>query len=219
MQKTLVIMAKAPAMGRVKTRLAKDVGPVEATRFYRVALARLVRRLGSDPRWKTVIAASPDTHAVPSAPWLEGADAVVPQGEGDLGARMQRVFDLAPPGPVVIVGSDIPEISSIHIAWAFRALGDNDAVIGPSVDGGYWLVGQKRMPRVLAPFGNVDWSSGRERDQTLANFGKASVAILAELSDVDSGADHASWRKVEGVHARSSSIRPRGPAATCGVET
>lgn len=200
MQNTLAIMAKAPAMGRVKTRLAKDVGAVEATRFYRVALACLIRRLGKDPRWTTLIAASPDTHAVPHAPWLQDADAVVPQGDGDLGARMQRVFELAPPGPVVIVGSDIPDISSRHIAQAFAALGSSDAVLGPSADGGYWLVGQKRMPRILEPFGNVEWSSGRERDQTVANFGDARVALLSELSDVDSGVDHTRWREAEGVY-------------------
>ena len=195
MQKTLVIMAKAPAMGRVKTRLARDVGPVEATRFYRVALARLIRRLASDPRWRTVVAASPDAQALPRENWLQDAHAVVPQGMGDLGVRMQRVFDTAPTGSTVIVGSDIPDISTRHIAQAFKALGSSDAVIGPSVDGGYWLVGQKRMPRVLEPFGNVDWSSGREREQTLANFGDARVAMLGELSDVDNGADHARWRK------------------------
>ncbi len=199
MQNTLAIMAKAPAMGRVKTRLAKDVGLVEATRFYRVALARLIRRLAADPRWRTVIAASPDTQALPDQIWLQDADAVVPQGEGDLGARMQRVFDTAPKGPVVIIGSDIPDISAHHIAHAFKALGNNDAVMGPSVDGGYWLIGQKRMPKVLWPFANVDWSSGKERDQTLANFGKARVAMLDELSDVDSGRDHTRWRKAEGI--------------------
>ena len=198
MQKTLVIMAKAPAMGRVKTRLARDVGPVEATRFYRVALARLIRRLASDPRWRTVVAASPDAQALPRENWLQDAHAVVPQGTGDLGVRMQRVFDTAPIGSTVIVGSDIPDISTRHIAQAFKALGSSDAVIGPSVDGGYWLVGQKRMPRVLKPFGNVDWSSGREREQTLANFGNARVAMLGELSDVDNGADHARWRRCSG---------------------
>lgn len=198
MQKTLVIMAKAPAMGRVKTRLARDVGPVEATRFYRVALARLIRRLASDPRWRTVVAASPDAQALPRENWLQDAHAVVPQGTGDLGVRMQRVFDTAPTGSTVIIGSDIPDISTRHIAQAFKALGSSDAVIGPSVDGGYWLVGQKRMPRVLKPFGNVDWSSGREREQTLANFGNARVAMLDELSDVDNGADHARWRRCSG---------------------
>lgn len=61
MQRTLVIMAKAPVLGRVKTRLAREVGAVEAARFYRVALARLLARLGPDPRWLTVVAVAPDT--------------------------------------------------------------------------------------------------------------------------------------------------------------
>jgi rSAM/selenodomain-associated transferase 1 len=202
MQNTLVIMAKAPALGRVKTRLARDVGYVEATRFYRVALARLIRRLGTDPRWQTVVAVGPDPEATPDAPWLQEADAVVPQGTGDLGDRMQRVFDEAPGGPVVIIGSDIPGITADHIAAAFKTLGSHDAVVGPSVDGGYWLIGQKRLPRVLQPFAGVTWSSGHERDQTLDNLGGACVAMLDELSDVDSGADHARWRRAEGFLGR-----------------
>ncbi|MEQ8747177.1 TIGR04282 family arsenosugar biosynthesis glycosyltransferase [Pyruvatibacter sp.] len=195
MQKHLVIMAKAPALGRVKTRLARDVGPVEATRFYRVALARLIRRMAADTRWTTVVAASPDNEAVEHAHWLETAHGVLPQAKGDLGARMQRVFDHMPPGPVVIIGSDIPDIRPHHIAQAFSALGGNDVVIGPSVDGGYWLIGQKRLPRVLRGFAGVEWSSGRERAQTSANFSEVRVKMLDELSDVDSGTDHARWRE------------------------
>jgi len=198
MQNSLVIMAKAPALGRVKTRLARDIGAVEATRFYRVALARLIRRLGADARWRTIIAASPDTHALAPAPWLHGADAVVAQGAGDLGARMQRVFDGAPHGPTVIIGSDIPAIRCAHIARAFAALGDADAVIGPAADGGYWLIGQRRVPKVLRPFADVAWSSGREYDQTRANLSTARVAVLGVLSDIDSGADHTRWRATQG---------------------
>ena len=60
MNRWLVVMAKQPRAGRVKSRLARDVGAVEATRFYRVTLQRLIRRLGRDRRWTTVLAVSPD---------------------------------------------------------------------------------------------------------------------------------------------------------------
>ncbi len=198
MQRTLAIMAKAPALARVKTRLARDVGAVEAARFYRVALSRLLRRLGPDPRWMTVVAIAPDTEVLPVPRWARDADAVMAQGAGDLGARMQRVFDTVPPGPCVIIGSDIPAIRAGHVARAFDALGDADAVIGPTPDGGYWLVGQKRTPKVLRPFAGVAWSSGHERAQTMANFGAARVAMADELADVDDGSEHAVWRREEG---------------------
>lgn len=194
MQRTLTIMAKAPALGRVKTRLARDTGAVEATRFYRVALARLLRRLGPDPRWRTIIAIAPDTEHRPLPSWARDADAVMPQGGGDLGRRMQRVFDTAPPGPCIIIGSDIPAIRPHHVAKAFRALGSHDAVMGPTEDGGYWLIGQKRVPRVLRCFAGVAWSSGREGAQTLENLAPARIALVDVLADVDAGPDHARWR-------------------------
>lgn len=198
MQRTLVIMAKAPVLGRVKTRLAREVGAVEAARFYRVALARLLARLGPDPRWLTVVAVAPDTAHWPAPPWVRDADAVVAQGDGDLGARMQRVFDTAPPGPCVIVGSDIPAIRAAHVAQAFHALGSHDAAMGPTPDGGYWLIGQKRVPRVRRCFAGVEWSSGREGAQTRANLAGARLALLPTLPDVDTGADHARWRAGQG---------------------
>ena len=71
---------------------------------------------------------------------------------------MQRVFDHMPNGPVIIIGSDIPNIRTRDIAQGFQALGQHDAVIGPAPDGGYWLVGQSRRPKVLAMFSNVRWS-------------------------------------------------------------
>ena len=127
----LVIMAKSPVAGRVKRRLARGIGDVAAIRFYRNALNHTVARLGADPRWRTYLAVAPD-HAV-AAPYWPSAGKIphILQGAGDLGARMQALFDRLPPGPVVIVGSDIPRISPAHIAHAFKLLGRADAVFGP----------------------------------------------------------------------------------------
>ena len=100
---------------------------------------------------------------------------------------MQRVFDCLPPGPVVIIGTDIPEISGRHITRAFSSLGSNDAVLGPCDDGGYWLVGMRRTPRVLDIFADVRWSSAQTLSDTLSNLEGKSVAMLEQLSDVDDG--------------------------------
>ena len=188
----VVIMARAPRLGAVKRRLARDVGVLAAWRFYRHGLAALMRRLGRDGRWRRWLAVTPD-RAV-RTPWVP-AWQVIPQGSGDLGARMGRVFQNLPPGPVVIVGSDIPEIGPAHIARAFALLGDHDWVFGPAGDGGYWLVGARRRPSRRDPFAGVRWSSPHALTDTLTNIPGARVAFLEELLDVDTGADLKRWRR------------------------
>ncbi|TNE35840.1 MAG: glycosyltransferase [Alphaproteobacteria bacterium] len=191
--KWLVIFVKAPQMGRVKSRLAKEVGPVAATRFYHTELTRLLRELGRDPRWQTIVAVTPDRMAYTGG-HLFGGLPVIGQGPGDLGARMQRCFETLPPGPVVLVGADIPSLKAAHIAAAFEALGSHDAVFGPAEDGGYWLVGQKRVPRTLSLFNGVRWSSPHALSDTLANLPKGRLATQAHtLWDVDIEADYKRW--------------------------
>jgi glycosyltransferase A (GT-A) superfamily protein (DUF2064 family) len=147
-------------------------------------------RLASDPRWLTLLAVAPDQDSsspiVPSRPRLQP----LPQGRGHLGRRMQRLFERLPPGPVIIVGSDIPAIRPSHIARAFQLLGRADAVLGPARDGGYWLIGMKRIPRVLTPFASVRWSSPHALADTLANLKGKRVAFAADLNDVDARQDY-----------------------------
>ena len=191
----LVIMAKQPLIGRVKTRLARDIGHVEALRFYREAAAGLIRRVGADPRWQTVIAVAPDRAVHEKGIWPEDLPRVG-QGEGDLGRRMGSLFGDLPPGPVVIIGADIPDIGKAQIAAAFAALGTSDTVIGPADDGGYWLIGMKRRPRVREVFEGVRWSSEHAMEDTLRNIRRQnmSVRVLERLCDIDTGADLARWR-------------------------
>ncbi len=187
--KRLVIMAKSPALGRVKRRLGREIGAVAALRFYRSCLSHTALRLARDPRWRTVLAVAPDRDVAerfwPSRRWVGR----LPQGEGDLGRRMQRLFARLPPGPTIVVGSDIPAIRPVHVAEAFRRLGRADAVLGPAPDGGYWLIGLKRTPRVLTPFAGVRWSGPHALAGTLANLKGKRVAFAAMLGDVDAEKD------------------------------
>ncbi len=178
----LVIFAKYPRMGAGKRRLAKDIGPVQAQRFQRVNLTHTLLRLGTDPRWTTWLAATPDR----SGPWPLGVS-TLPQGGGDLGRRMVAVARSLPPGPVVIIGSDIPGINRTHIGSAFRALGQHDAVFGPAADGGYWLVGLRRSPCIVDPFQAVRWSTKHALCDTLHNLAGRKIALLNQLADVDDG--------------------------------
>ena len=173
---TAVVFARAPRLGTVKRRLARGIGAMAALRFYRGALARTLREVGRDRRWRAVVAVTPDR-----ARWRVGLPCV-PQGRGDLGVRMARALKLA--RRVVIVGSDIPGLRRTDVADAFRALGRADAVFGPAEDGGYWLVGLG-VRRPEHPFAGVRWSSEDALADTVANFRGRRVAMLRTLRDVD----------------------------------
>jgi len=187
--KRLVIMAKTPHLGRVKRRLGREIGDVAAIRFYRNCLSHTALRLARDPRWRTILAVAPDRDVAARFWPLRGRLVRLPQGEGDLGRRMRRLFARLPPGPTIIVGSDIPAIRPAHVADAFRRLGRADAVLGPAPDGGYWLIGLSRTPRVLTPFAGVRWSGPHALADTLANLKGKRVALAAMLGDVDTAED------------------------------
>lgn len=187
MKPHLVVMAKEPRAGRVKTRLAAAIGGVTAVSFYRHGLSNMLARVDRPREWETVVALSPDTAQHSRA--LTARVTRWRQGRGDLGQRMQRVFDRKVSGPFVIIGSDIPGINARHIRAAFQALGNHDAVLGPAPDGGYWLIGLKRFPRILRPFENVRWSGPDARSDTTRNLRGNRVALLTELADIDTARD------------------------------
>jgi len=182
----LVVFAKEPMMGLVKTRLGHDIGMPLATQFYRRTATKVLRHLGNDSRWKCWIALSPDK-ATRGKPFWPNSFTALKQGVGDIGERMGRVMADMPPGPVVIIGTDIPAIRPHHIETAFKAVGHNDVVFGPAVDGGYWLVGARRSPCVPELFKQVRWSSKNSLTDSLIKVRqkKLKVALLETLEDVD----------------------------------
>ncbi|MFV2051420.1 TIGR04282 family arsenosugar biosynthesis glycosyltransferase [Aliiroseovarius sp. YM-037] len=181
-------MVKEPRPGRVKTRLGKSMGMVPAAWWFRRQVAGLLRRI-DDARWDTVLAVSPDHEGMQSRVWPAHLPRI-PQGPGDLGDRMGRVFRTLAPGPVVIVGADIPGITRAHIARAFKALGDHDAVFGPAPDGGYWLIGLKRIrPVPVQLFEGVRWSTEHALSDTRATLGDCSIALIDTLQDIDTAED------------------------------
>ncbi|WP_075768726.1 TIGR04282 family arsenosugar biosynthesis glycosyltransferase [Aerophototrophica crusticola] len=186
---TLIVLAKAPALGRVKRRLARGLGEAQALRFYRTCLSGTLRRLGNDPRWRSVLAVAPDRATV-ARHWPRGWT-VVPQGGGDLGVRMLRQLQSAG-GPAVLVGGDIPGITPALIARALDALRYADAVFGPSDDGGYWLIGLARSPRRLDSLAGVRWSTEHALADSIRALG-LKTALVDRLADVDEAEGYRRW--------------------------
>jgi rSAM/selenodomain-associated transferase 1 len=184
----LVLFARAPRLGVGKRRLARDVGDLAALRFERAMLARLARQLVRDRRWRCRLAVSPDNARRRRRLWPRGV-AIETQGRADLGGRMLRALDRCPPGPAVLVGSDIPALAASHVAEAFRLLGKHEIVFGPAEDGGFWLVGARRPASLAGAFAGVRWSSPQALADVLANLPpRLSVGFAARLADVDDGA-------------------------------
>lgn len=178
-------MIKEPRPGRVKTRLGRSIGLTAAAWWFRHQTRTLFRRL-RDPRWTLVLAVAPDAQGMTSRVWPADLPRI-PQGSGDLGDRMKRVFQNIA-GPVAIIGADIPGIKRSDIADAFHTLGSHDAVFGPAPDGGYWLIGLKGKPPVSL-FDDVRWSTKHTLADTRKSMPDLKIALVRELRDVDEVTD------------------------------
>jgi rSAM/selenodomain-associated transferase 1 len=187
MRCTLILFVREPMLGSGKRRLAREVGDVTAVRFERLMIALLLRRLAKDGRWRLRIAVTPDKACRRARQWRTGVEAVG-QGEGDLGRRMRRALETCPPGPVVLIGADIPALMPRHVAPAFRLLGSCDLVFGPAEDGGFWLIGARHPSRLPPLFERVRWSGPYALADSLAGLPRRiKVGYADRLEDVDDG--------------------------------
>jgi glycosyltransferase A (GT-A) superfamily protein (DUF2064 family) len=113
----------------------------------------------------------------------------IPQGSGDLGSRMMRALRRYRGTPVVLIGSDIPDVTRAHIADALCAVRSGALVFGPATDGGYWLIGTRNIGRYYRLFRGVRWSSAHALADTIANVAcSKQIKYAAKLSDVDDAA-------------------------------
>lgn len=189
--RSVVVMARPAVAGEVKTRLADACGERLALAVYRLLLRRTLRRVAGGP-WSTVVAVAPSA-GERRRHRFRGL-ATMAQSGRDLGERMHNAFAAMPPGPVVMVGTDIPGLRRQHIARAFRALERHDAVFGPAHDGGYWLVGLAPDLRDAGIFSAVRWSTRHALADTLENIPTTcATALIGTLGDVDTARDVERW--------------------------
>jgi len=191
--KALGVFATAPIPGRVKARLAVDVGPSTAAEVYwRVGRKVVAATVGSG--YRTTVWFTPPTEASFVREWLDGLGRVElrPQVSGTLGARLAAAFashfaDGA--RRVVLTGSDSPGVDRRLVAEAFNALGAYDVVLGPAVDGGYYLIGLVAPQPAL--FRAIPWGTAAVLAQTRARIAESGMRLrlLKPLRDVDTARD------------------------------
>lgn len=185
---TLVVFARAPVLGRVKTRLAERLGAEAALALYRAFLDDTCAL--STVAEKRVLAVAGDPQSLSELAARHGL-ALEAQADGDLGARMSSA--IAKHAPACIIGSDSPSLPREQLTLAMRALDDHDFVVGPSTDGGYWLIGA----RAAAPwlFDGIAWGGDKVFFDTLARLRGRRHVMLPFHFDVDETADLETLRK------------------------
>lgn len=184
-EEALIIFVKKPEIGKVKTRLAEGIGDEQALAVYLKLLERtlaITQPLAMDK----FVYYSPEI--VHDDLWNEDFFYKARQAEGDLGIKMRTAFEErfeVGYQRVCIIGSDCYELSTQIIEQAFSELKQHDTVIGPSTDGGYYLLGMQALQETL--FTNKPWSSEQVLEQTVADIKKQQLScfLLPELTDVD----------------------------------
>jgi rSAM/selenodomain-associated transferase 1 len=184
----LVVFARSPVLGKVKSRLAADIGDAAALRIYR-AMAQSVWQNTAGGQFARWLFFTPIHEEKSIREFLPGADRYVPQSESEnLGDRLERAFETAfgsGAEQVVVVGTDLPGLTSKLVQESFLALDDHSAVLGPTTDGGFWLLGLAAPAKVS--FAGIEWGTSSAGGAMINNLRKAGHQITSapELTDVD----------------------------------
>ncbi len=187
------VFVKAPVPGRVKTRLAASLGNVEAARLYRSLAHRIVKRVGAGG-YRTVVYFDPPSAEADVRAWLGAERDYRPQPEGDLGERLRQAFarGFEEADCVSVVGTDVPDLNAEAVELAFELVsgsGGPDAVFGPALDGGYYLLALRRQAPGL--FEGIPWSTEAVLDESIRRAGALglTVGLLDPLADIDRAED------------------------------
>ncbi len=198
----LFVFTRFPQPGRTKTRLIPALGAVGAADLQRQMTEHLLKRF---QRFCPQRQLALEVHFAGGsceqmAGWLGDSTVLTPQCEGELGERLtfalRRGFT-AGLERIVVVGSDCPDVSEVQIAQALALLKSYDVVLGPAVDGGYYLIGLNSFCPTL--FEDIPWSTERvlETTQAIAHRCGLSVALLTPLSDIDRPEDLPLWHNLK----------------------
>ncbi len=190
----LIVMAKAPLPGLAKTRLIPALGADGAAQLAARLLEHTLHASRAAQLGEVTLACAPDTtHAAFTAQAQQGGVVLVAQGEGDLGARMRRQFERAfarGAARVLMIGTDAPALDAAVLRRSADALVDCDAVFVPAADGGYALIGLRRVV-LPALFDDMPWSTSAVMAVTRERLSHAAMrhTELPPVHDIDEPAD------------------------------
>jgi hypothetical protein len=197
-QPSVLIMAKAPRSGAVKTRLAPLLASDDRARLQ----ARMIRHTAAHAHQvapgSTYLAFDPP-HAAEEIERLLPSTVLFPQVHGHLGNRMAaatRTVLARRPGPLLVIGTDAPTLTSAMLHRAARALDHHDVVFGPALDGGYYLVGLRRPQTEVFAIDPVLWGGSRVLAASRDSARRAGLTVgsLPVLRDLDTPEDAVALR-------------------------
>ncbi|MBD1919170.1 MULTISPECIES: TIGR04282 family arsenosugar biosynthesis glycosyltransferase [Cyanophyceae] len=197
----LLMFTRYPEPGRTKTRLIPHLGPEGAADLQRQMTEHVFTHVTAATQGLPLVV---EVHFAGGSlaqmqGWLGNAVTYCDQSSGSLGDRLiaafGQSFDLGRPGAIAI-GSDCPALGGNHLAAALQALERVDVAIGPATDGGYYLIGLRRLETAL--FKDIDWGTDRVLGQTLAiaTAQGLTVELLTPLTDIDYPADLPQWERI-----------------------
>ncbi len=195
---SLIIFARYPVGGKVKTRLAEDMGDAFAAKFYKICAEHTFaecRKL-TDAGIKCFLFFSDPAEKKLIENWVGAGFEFMPQSGRNLGERMSAAFEIVfelGAEKALIIGTDLPDISAESIEEAAEGLKKTEAVIGPAADGGYYLLGVKKYDPEL--FIDIKWSTGAVFEQTISKLAekKITTSLLPEMNDIDTKEDLILW--------------------------
>jgi rSAM/selenodomain-associated transferase 2/rSAM/selenodomain-associated transferase 1 len=210
------MLTRLPVPGQVKTRLVPALGCARAAEVHRELAERVaaeLRPLAATGEAELVVWHEGGTARAMRA-WLGSLPRYEPQGVGDLGGRLRALFEQAfaeRAARCVAVGSDCPSMTAGHVRRALQELGQNDVVLGPAADGGYWLVGLRAAAaeRALGVlFDDMPWGGSRVLAESLdrARAARLALALLDELADVDRPEDLPAWEQLRARQAELARV-------------
>jgi len=196
MQFRIVVFLKAPRPGQVKTRLAASIGQEAACEAYLELADTFLAQLATFPEVELRFAPEGAIQEIERfkkhSEWR-----LKPQGEGDLGQRMERAVEesLSEVDAVICIGTDCPYVRKTDLDQAFDILSKKDAVLGPALDGGYWAIGMRKPEATL--FQDMPWSTPEVLAITRQRLQVAGMSFreLRQLEDVD---DLEGWNRYVG---------------------
>lgn len=197
-KKALIIFTRNPVLGTCKTRLAKTIGDENALEVYKLLLNHTAS-IAKDVKADRYVFYS--ENIIRKDLWDDGTFRKNLQKGEDLGERMQNAFvELMDMGyeKVAIIGSDLLDLNAELVNDAFLQLDFNDVVIGPAMDGGYYLLGMKHLHQKL--FENKYWGTSSVLQSTLQDLQNCTIHLLKELNDIDTFEDMAPYEHLKKYH-------------------